>query len=173
MLKDELQNAAVLVPCFEDKGETWVILTRRTDHVDHHKGQICFPGGAYDPSDASPWKTALRETEEEIGIPPDRVTFLRELSPRVTPSGFRVVPFAAELHPPLAWHINEREIAEVFTVPITHLRDPHNLRWVKRQINEWSYLDPLFTYRHYEIWGLTGRILCEYLGFPFPEGSLP
>lgn len=170
-MKQELQNAAVLVPCFEEKGETWVILTRRTDQVDHHKGQICFPGGMLDPQDSDLWSTALREAQEEIGLVVNQVTLIKELSERITPSGFRVKPFVASVQPPAHWQISQSEIAEVFNVPLSFLRNPTNLSWVPRQLGELRYVDPLFVYEGREIWGLTARILCEFLGHEFPANA--
>lgn len=165
--------AAVLVLCFRENENVseQILFTRRTHEVLHHKGQICFPGGAFDPEDGSLWNTALRETREEIGLDPGLVTLVRELGPWTTPTGFRVTPFVGRIPKTPLWQINEHEIAELFTVPLAHLQNPKNLRWIKKQVNGFEYLDPLFVYRHYEIWGLTARVLCEFLDHPFPPGS--
>ncbi len=150
------KEAAVLVLRYRENGLSYLVLTRRTEEVFHHKGQICFPGGARDPRDKSLWETALRESQEEIGLDPGRVTLIRELSRQRTPSGFEVTPFLASIEePPPLWTPNPVEIAEIFSIPLDHLRDPKNFRFVKRT--------PSFSYGHYEIWGMTGLVLCELL----------
>lgn len=164
--------AAVLVLCFRVNDEEHVVLTRRTEEVLHHKGQICFPGGAKDSGDQDLWQTALRESEEEIGLDPKKVTFVRELRPWTTPTGFLVTPFVGLVEKPDFLKINQIEIAELFTVPLSHFRDSKSLQWVRRDRGGMQYLDPLFVYRNHEIWGLTGRILCDFLGHPFPNGSV-
>ncbi len=160
--------AAVLILCCQGTTSEEIILTKRTDEVDHHKGQICLPGGAYDLKDKSLWETALRETQEEIGVDPSQITLVRELTPRTTPTGFLVTPFVGRTTLPLSWNISKQEIAELFTVPLDYLKDAKNLSWTKRTWNNVEYLDPLFVYRQHEIWGLTSRILCEFLGHQAP-----
>lgn len=167
-----LRKAAVLVLCYEDCREDYLVLTRRTEEVEHHKGQISFPGGAFDSEDETLWHTALRETQEEIGVDPNSITLVKELESRITPTGFEVTPFVGRVPSPVDWQSNPYEIAEVFTIPFTHLKSPANLKWIKRQMHGVEYLDPLFSYHHYEIWGLTGRIICEFFGHDFPEGAL-
>ncbi len=176
-LKDFLQGktirlAAVLLLQYKKEGEDSLIFTRRTEEVEHHKGQISFPGGAADPDDASLWQTALRETNEELGIDAQLIQQQQELAPRLTPTGFKVTPFVGTLSAPPEWNCNRFEIAEVFSVPCAHLQNQANLTWRSRQLDTFEYIDPLFTYRHYEIWGLTARILCEFFGHPFPKAAL-
>lgn len=167
-----LKKAAVLVLTYPQNGEEHLVLTRRTEEVEHHKGQIAFPGGAEDPNDQSLWETALRETHEEVGIIPRLITQVATLQTRLTPSGFEVTPFVGTIASPIAWQHNPAEIAEVFTIPASFLQNPDNLSWRSRKLHDFQYLDPLFRYHHYEIWGLTARILCEFLGHPFPKEAL-
>lgn len=156
-------SAAVLVLLFKENGEDHVVLTKRSEEVEHHKGQICFPGGVKDDTDSSLWHTALRETHEEIGLAPEHIKFLGELGPVITPTNFHVTPFVGMAKPPFEWHVNPREIAEIFSVPFSHLLSPQNIRFTKRQFNGLEYQDPLFTFGNHEIWGATGRILVELL----------
>jgi 8-oxo-dGTP pyrophosphatase MutT (NUDIX family) len=158
-----LQEAAVLVLTFKENGTDRLVFTRRTEEVLHHKGQICFPGGASDPGDESLWKTALRETHEEIGVDPSLVSLIKELKPQTTPTGFRVTPFFGSLAGPTVWRPNPREIAEIFTVPVTHLRDPRNIQFTRQVWEGREYVNPSFSYRQHVIWGVTGRILCDLL----------
>lgn len=159
--KQDWIEAAVLVPCLTVDGQDHLILTKRTEDVLHHKGQICFPGGACDPGDKSLWETALRETREELGLDPARVKFLKEMPRQYTPTGFRVTPFVGRIDAPAVWSPNPVEIAAVFSVPFSHLRDPANLRLLKKVYEGREFLDPHFIYEGHEIWGMTGRILCE------------
>ncbi len=158
-----LQEAAVLVPYYKDRGEDYIILTKRTEEVLHHKGQICFPGGARDTTDQSLWDTALREAHEEIGLDSSQVTLIKELKQQFTPTGFRVTPFVASIQPLSLWRPNPVEIAEIFSVPIRHLRNPQNVRFLKRSYKDIEFIEPHFTYLNHDIWGMTGRVICEVI----------
>lgn len=160
---ETFENAAVLVLLSPKEQGGQVILTKRTETVAHHKGQICFPGGVNDPSDANLWQTALRECKEEIGLDPDNVEFLGELNEVTTPSGFHVVPYLGRVKRHCNWHLSPIEIAEIFEVPIPYLLEPHNHQFVEREMNGVSYLDPMFHYKDHQIWGATGRILLDFL----------
>ncbi|HEV8231953.1 MAG TPA: CoA pyrophosphatase [Thermoanaerobaculia bacterium] len=155
------RRAAVLVPLFVRDQTLWVVFTRRTETVEHHRGQISFPGGAEEPEDTDLTETALRETEEELGIRPQDVKLLGPLSPIVTVTDFYVAPFVAAIPQPYVFAPAESEIAEVVEVPLGVLRDP--------AIKETRYLPdregPVLFYRHgaHVIWGATARILAELL----------
>lgn len=157
------QPSAVLVPLFVENGNVSVLLTKRTEQVAHHKGQICFPGGVSDKGDESYWLTAVRETYEEIGIEPGEITMVGELGEVVTPTGFIIHPFVATITPTQKLRPNPEEIEEIFFVPLTHLTDPKNLRFVTRTYFGRDFQDPVFTFRGHEIWGATGRILVDFL----------
>lgn len=154
-------DAAVLIPCFQEGGEDFLVLTKRTEEVLHHKGQICFPGGAKDPADVSLWETALRECQEEIGLDPRQITLVRELERQYTPTGFRVTPFIGRLERRQAFTPNPNEIDSIFSVPFSHLRDPNNVQFLKKEWQGHVFIDPHFLFEGHEIWGMTGRILCE------------
>lgn len=156
-------EAAILIPCVRDNGRDSLVLTKRTEEVLHHKGQICFPGGAADPKDPSLRDTALREAQEEIGLDPARVTIVRELGRHFTPTGFRVTPFVGRVEPPVVWKPNPLEITEIISIPISHLKDPVNLRILKSTYTGREFLDPHFAYGDHVIWGMTGRVLFEFL----------
>jgi 8-oxo-dGTP pyrophosphatase MutT (NUDIX family) len=155
------RRAAVLVPLFVREGGLWTIFTRRTDSVEHHRGQISFPGGAEEPEDATLSQTALRESEEELGIRPEDVLPLGRLSPIVTVTHFYVEPFVAAIPHPYGFLPQEAEIAEVLEVPIAALMDPAILEARELPGRE----TPVLFYRHGEhvIWGATARILHELL----------
>ncbi|HTY43406.1 MAG TPA: CoA pyrophosphatase, partial [Thermoanaerobaculia bacterium] len=118
------RRAAVLVPLFVREGALHVLLTRRTDTVEHHRGQISFPGGVEEVEDATPFETAVRETEEELGIAPGDVRRLGDLTPLVTVTDFFVEPFVGAIPYPHALRPAEAEIAEVIDVPVAALLAP-------------------------------------------------
>jgi 8-oxo-dGTP pyrophosphatase MutT (NUDIX family) len=156
-----LRRAAVLVPLFVREGGLWVLFTLRTDSVEHHRGQISFPGGAEEPGDRTLFHTALRESEEELGIRPEDARPLGRLSPIVTVTNFYVEPFVAALPQPYEWRPERAEIAEVIEVPTGELLRPGVLEARAFEGRE----EPVLFYRHgpHVIWGATARILHELL----------
>jgi 8-oxo-dGTP pyrophosphatase MutT (NUDIX family) len=153
-----IRPAAVLVPIV-DHPEPTVLLTQRAQHLSNHAGQISFPGGKIDPGDDSPRTAALRETEEEIGLPRDRVEPLGYLDLYMTTLGYRIVPLVARLTPGFTMTLNKSEVDDTFEVPLAFLMDPANL---KRHSRDWQGMT-----RHYYaipfgeryIWGVTAGIL--------------
>lgn len=155
--------AAVLVPVIATAAGMEFLLTKRTEDVETHKGQISFPGGMRDREDASPEATALRETEEELGIAPSRIDVLGLLDDIATPTGFVITPVVGLLTelPPLA--PNPAEVAETFTVPWKVFLDPANGRTEARVFmgerrTIWFY----DTGRHV-VWGATASIIHALL----------
>lgn len=164
---EPLTPAAVLFPIvLRDPGPT-VLLTQRTSHLRDHAGQISFPGGRVEVDDLSPVHTALRETEEEIGMAPDRVEVLGFLPEYLTSTGFRVTPVVGLVQPPLVLRPDPFEVAEIFEVPLAFLLDPANRQ---RHSREWrGRLRHYFAmpYGDYFIWGATAGMivsLAERLG---------
>jgi 8-oxo-dGTP pyrophosphatase MutT (NUDIX family) len=155
------RRAAVLVPLFVRDGRLWILFTRRTETVEHHRGQISFPGGAEEPEDATLYDTALRESEEEIGLARDDAIRLGSLSPIVTITNFYVEPFVSAIPQPYVFRPQEAEIAAVLEVPVLALLDPAILE--KKKLPERK--EPVLFYHHGEsvIWGATARILAELL----------
>lgn len=157
------RRAAVLVPLYEADGEVMVLLTRRTDTVEHHKGQISFPGGAADAGEDLR-QTALRETFEEVGIPPDTVEILGVLPEvEVTVSNFRVTPFVGVIPHPYALIPSPSEIEELVRVPLAVLRDPANLRVEWRDREGRRYQVFLYDHSGFTIWGATARIIKDFV----------
>src|SRR5262249_1455110 len=130
--RQEWIEAAVLVLCYPYQGQDYLVLTRRTEEIPHHKGQVCFPGGVRDPVDRSLWDTALRETHEEIGLAPSQVTWVKELHQQFTPTGFLVTPYVGRIREPIVWTPNPFEISEIFSVPFDYFRDRKNLHIFNR-----------------------------------------
>lgn len=158
-----LTCAAVLIPLLFVDGEWRVLVTVRTEDVEHHKGQISFPGGSCDPEDATREATALRETHEEIGVLPEAVEILGALDDLATITDFAVTPFVGVLRQPCPYCLNEGEVAAVVEVPLSFLCDPRNLR-VEQLDYKGQLHDVLFwDYGQHVIWGATARILKEFL----------
>ena len=157
--------AAVLVPLVARAEGVTVLLTRRTDHLHHHPGQISFPGGRVEAHDASPVMTALRETQEEIGLDAARVELLGALPDYLTGTGFRVTPVVGLVHPPFALCLDAFEVAEAFEVPLAFLLDPANHRRHRLEhegrVREY-YAMP---YGDYFIWGATAGMLMSLYRF--------
>lgn len=157
------RESAVVVLCHDEGGEKKIILTKRTEQVAHHKGQICFPGGVRDEGDTSLWETAIRESWEEIGIGAGQVRLLGELGHVITPTGFSITPFVGWLSGPLDFKPSPDEIAEIFSVPLTHLLKPENFQLVMRNYDGLEVQDPVYSYGPHRIWGATGRIIHDLL----------
>lgn len=155
--------AAVLIIVCTGSGEPCVVFTERTHHVEHHKGQISFPGGACDDDDESCEVTALRETFEEIGVKPDDVRIIGQLDDMVTVSNFRVTPFVGVVDCDGAYQysVNDEEVACVVEVPLGHLLDEQNMELEVRQHNGREVLVPAFAYNGHRIWGATARMLHQ------------
>ena len=162
-----LTAAAVLFPIvLRDSGVT-VLLTQRTAHLRDHGGQISFPGGRVEVEDLSPIHTALRETEEEIGLDRERIEIIGFLPEYRTGTGFRVTPVVALVRPPFELTPDPFEVAEVFEVPLAFLLDPENHQ--RHSLHYRGALRHFFAmpYGDYFIWGATAgmiRSLTERLG---------
>ena len=158
---DGQRRAAVIVPLFVRDGALRVLLTRRTETVEHHRGQISFPGGVEEEEDFSPFATAAREMEEELGIAPEDVRLLGALTPLTTVTDFFVEPFVGAIPYPHVLRPAEAEIAEVIDAPIAALLDPKILE--KRLLPDREEPTLFYHYGPHVIWGATARILKELL----------
>jgi 8-oxo-dGTP pyrophosphatase MutT (NUDIX family) len=158
-------QAAVLIPLVAHAGATRVLLTRRTDHLHHHAGQISFPGGRRDPGDESATHTALRETEEEVGLAAPSIQILGALPGFNTPSGFSITPVVGLLEAPLHLALDSFEVAEAFEVPLAFLADPlhyqrHRIRFEGREREVFAV-----PWAGRFIWGATAGMLAMLAEF--------
>ncbi len=118
--------AAVLLALYGERDAWQLLLTRRTETVAEHKGQVAFPGGAVDATDRTRAETALREAGEKIGLHPDDVTVLGCLPPYSTVTGWHITPVVGAIPHPYSFRVNPRETESVFAVPLAWLADPEN-----------------------------------------------
>ena len=154
-----LKQAAVLVGLLPRAQGVQVLLTRRTDALRNHGGQVGFPGGRIEATDHDPVAAALRESNEEVGLRADQVRALGYLDPFVTISAFRVLPVVAHVDPAFVPVPDPSEVAEVFEVPLDYLLEPRHLRRVAVQHE--GRVRHVFEYDWpgQRIWGATAAIL--------------
>lgn len=154
--------AAVLVPLVDHATGLTVLLTRRTAHLDHHAGQISFPGGRVEEGDADPVATALRETQEEIGLDPSHIDVIGRLDGYLTITNFTVVPVVGVVRPPFDLKPDPFEVDEVFEVPFDFILDPANHQRHFRDgpdgKRRYFYAIP---YGPHYIWGATAAMLVN------------
>lgn len=155
--------AAVLIPLLP-LDEPHVVLTVRSRLVEHHKGEISFPGGIHEPHDPDLQTTALREAHEEVGIDPAHVRLLGEMGHHITTSNFHITPYVGLLdRAPYPFRPSPIEVDEVLEVPLSHLLDPanHAVRTIERDGRSYQLRD--YLWHDHVIWGATGMMLRRLL----------
>ena len=161
---EDLKASAVLIPLFYNQGQYHVLFTERSDAVVFHKGQVCFPGGTQESSDANLLQTALREAEEEIGLDAKDIEILGELDDITTlVTNYVISPFVAFISYPHSLKTNGREVKGTFSVPLSFLMDDANFK-------QDSYA---YEYEGHIIWGATARILRQFVGLLKSESGAP
>jgi len=163
--QDGIRPAAVLLPLHQDQGEDYLLFTRRTETLRHHKGQISFPGGKFDLEDQQMMQTALRENQEELGIDPEAVKLLGSLPPFTTITHYHLYPIIGRFEWPYDLNPNPAEISEVIRVPLRHLLDPANYRLEQKHFQGQDYPIHYFDFLPHIIWGITGQILFEFFEY--------
>lgn len=160
---EEVRPAAVLMPLWDDGDRVQVIFTKRTEHLPSHAGQVSFPGGMRDPEDQNSRATALRETHEEVGVPPEQVELITRLDQVVTITGFLVTPFLGLVDPAARFAPNPVEVDHLVIVPLARMLDRASYETVDMM---WEGM-PLRQVALYQdgdmIWGATMRILLNFL----------
>jgi 8-oxo-dGTP pyrophosphatase MutT (NUDIX family) len=182
VLSDSPRPAAVLIPLFHDniqdkKNHVWqVLLTRRTNAVAEHQGQVAFPGGRADPTDHSPEMTALREAQEEIGVDPSQVRILGKMNRVWTITNYLVTPVVGVIPWPFPIRLEEIEVSRVFSIPLNWLADPnhHEIRYraipnpysqiLNREFHPVIYFQP---YQDELLWGVSAEITLRFINILF------
>ncbi len=169
-----LSAASVLVPLVQRPDGLRVLLTQRTHHLRDHAGQISFPGGRVEKDDADATATALREAEEEVGLPRSAVEVIGQLPHYLTVTKYVVTPVVALVHPPFTLRVDSFEVAEAFEVPLSFLMAPAHhqrheveLQGLRRQFLSmpWEGTGVEGEPRRYFIWGATAAMLRNLYGF--------
>jgi len=156
--------SAVLIPIYYKQGDYYILFTKRTERVKVHKGQISFPGGAYEEKDGTLVNTALRECAEEIGLAAEEVELLGELDDMLTiGSGYIMSPFVGVIPWPYSLKLDPTEVEEIIEVPISALLDKDCLRQGTDTIDGQIVTTYFYHYRGRVIWGATARILNQFL----------
>lgn len=153
------RDAAVLIGVMDRPDGASVLLTRRTDHLKTHSGQVAFPGGRIDPEDDGPVAAALREAEEEVGLAPGNVEVISRMPDYSSGSGFRIAPVLALLHPPFELRPEPGEVADIFEVPLSFLMEQANhiqdsRIWEGKRRYFWT-----MPFGDWHIWGVTAGII--------------
>ena len=160
-----LTQAAVLIPFLWIDLAWHILFTRRTDHLETHKGQVAFPGGSVDPEDAELKATALREAFEETGIQPSSVRVLGQMAEMVTITRFLVTPVVGVVSWPQPLKLAEAEVSRAFTIPLAWLADPQHVE-VKPYLRPNGHIEQVVFFNPYDgetVWGVTGRIMYDLI----------
>ena len=167
-----LPEAGVLIPvtCMNDRPE--IILTLRSKRLSTHSGEVAFPGGRRDPGDVDLSYTALRETHEEIGLPPDLVEMVGPMNSLVSRFGIKVTPYVGIVPDVFDLNPNESEIEEVFRVPVSFFIDDRREMTHRIDYEGRSWYVPSYRYEGFKIWGLTALMLTEFINVAF-DADIP
>jgi 8-oxo-dGTP pyrophosphatase MutT (NUDIX family) len=162
-VEDSCRKAGVLVLLYIKAGRLLVLLTRRTEHVLHHRGQISLPGGEQHPGESLE-ATALRETVEELGADLGAVRVLGRLTPLyIPPSNYCIYPTVAFVPGPLEFRIQPEEVAEVIEAPVDRLAAPESVRRETWHYGGQDHEVPFYEFEGHKIWGATAMVLAELL----------
>ena len=161
-------EAGVLILLYFREDCVYLVLTLRTERVESHQGQISLPGGRKE-SGESLQQTALRETQEELGVNPKSLKVLGELTPLyIPPSTYCIYPTVAFASEQPDFLLEPREVAEVIEVPLEHLIDSKNVQEEKRTIRSVELIVPYFSFENHKIWGATAMVLSEFVEIVTP-----
>ena len=159
----ELRSSAVLLTLFQTEKEWFLILIKRTSDGGVHSNQMAFPGGKYENTDASIQYTALRETEEEIGISKDKISVIKQLSKMYIPiSGFKVFPFVGILKNEPQISLNNAEVEDIYYIPIKDFSEK-NSKSEKISVRGHQIFTPFYYIQNQIIWGATAMIISEFI----------
>jgi 8-oxo-dGTP pyrophosphatase MutT (NUDIX family) len=159
-------SAGVLLLLYDVDGETHLLFTKRTELVEHHKGEICFPGGRQEAGDDDLFATAVRETFEEVGISPAHMERIGQLDDIVSRgSNFVISPFVGFLTTAAPYHYShaDHEVDEILEIPLAHLLDETNGGVELRHLDGQDVEMPFYRFHGHVIWGATARILAQFL----------
>ena len=170
LIVEDMPEAGILVPITREK-DPQIILTRRAQHMNTHKGQVAFPGGKHDEGDVELVDTALRECHEEIGVPPSKVEVIGPLSQVVSLHGIRVSPFVGLVDADISMSANLDELDSIFKVPVSFFLNEEPVRRDRMTYKGLALSVPSYHYQYqdeeYEIWGLSAIVVVELMNLAF------
>ena len=171
LIEADFPEAGILVLVTKNAQSPSIILTRRAQHMNTHKGQVAFPGGKFDEEDETLQHTALRECHEEIGVASDHIEIIGQLSQVISLHGIRVTPFVGLVDDSVEFTPNLDELDSIFKVPTLFFNDAVPKRRDKMTFREIALSVPSYDYNHegdiYEIWGLSAIVLVELMNIAF------
>ncbi|HSD53523.1 MAG TPA: CoA pyrophosphatase [Burkholderiales bacterium] len=162
LLPKSWARAAVLVPLVDRPGGLTVLFTQRSAELTNHPGQVSFPGGRIEARDAGPWEAAVREAQEEIGLPPDHVRRVGYLHDHLVISGFVVTPVVAYVTPGFEFRLDRTEVDGTFEAPLEFLLDRANYFQTTRRIGGRSFPTWDIAWQEHRIWGATAGMLVSF-----------
>jgi 8-oxo-dGTP pyrophosphatase MutT (NUDIX family) len=157
----KLVESAVLIALCEINGQLTVLLTKRASHLKHHPGQVSFPGGKVESTDSSIIATALREAQEEIGLPHENIQVIGQLHPYQTITGFKITPIIAFIDHLQHYQLDKNEVEEIFHVPLNHFLNSKKHVAINVQHITGNQQVHFMPYKHHNIWGATAAILKD------------
>lgn len=164
---DHPDEAGILIAVTDNENCPDIVLTLRADHLNSHSGEVAFPGGKWEPGDRSLVQTALRESEEEIALPEKAVEVINVLPPMMSRFGIKVTPFVGIVPHDIDLIPNPAELSSVFRVPLQYFLDDRRTRtdvYFRQGTQWWS---PVYHFEDYKIWGLTSKILVDFMNSAF------
>ncbi len=158
----EFPDAAVLM-AITNQADPEILLTKRAEGLSSHGGDVAFPGGKKDPEDADLLSTALRETEEEVGLERERITVLGPLNQLISRNKVRVSPWVGVMEPQQVYQPNPHEVESIFHVPVSFFLDTPPAVVRRIELLGGEVLVPVYHYEDYKVWGLTAMIIVNFL----------
>ncbi|WP_234401286.1 NUDIX hydrolase [Pseudoalteromonas sp. T1lg23B] len=161
--RQSVKASAVLLPLTEENGLAALLLCKRSAYLKHHPSQLCFPGGKAEPHDVSLQMTAIRETQEELGIAAHHITPIGTLNKHITLTGFNIFPVVATLSPHAQWHTDSAEVEKAFTITINDLANPENWQTYSLQLAGKTRQLPGYITPHGLLWGATASLVKNFI----------
>lgn len=159
-----------MVPVTNSPGQPEIVFTLRSANLSTHRGQVAFPGGKRDPDDHSLAATALRETHEEIGLPPEHVHIVAPLSQVMSRYGILVTPYVGVVPSDYPMQANPAEIESIFQVPIEYFLEDRRERTDALSFLNQTFYVPCYRWQRYQIWGLSAVVLVDFLNAVYDAG---
>jgi 8-oxo-dGTP pyrophosphatase MutT (NUDIX family) len=159
---ENTRASAVLLPLLEVDNKAALLFCKRAAYLKHHPSQICFPGGKFEQFDPSLQATAIRETNEELGICPSHINSIGQLPTHNTLTGFTISPIVATLQSHASWHTDSDEVELVFTISLEQLFDENNWRSIEVQLGGTPRQFDIFPTEHGLLWGATAKLVKNF-----------